>query len=253
MRLRSVAAAARAIALYTARALRRTARRLYQLYIRPVELFEEVKLAPDALPPALLLAAGLALQTLSGEQLVRGVYEVSGGAPEELLARFYSTLAAFVSLRAAALFVFWFIAFVICWLVMYLLGSRVEGFTVFSAVGYILSSSLATFAVYCASYALVNLITPHVRLIVVRGAYPQTLAWAAYEYRLDVTSSAIGVRLPLVLDAASYFGTAWSVLLTGLAFRKVGDLSWKRTAAGSAAFLAATWFIASFFRAAGML
>lgn len=231
----------------------RAARRASLLYLKPFDLFEEVKLMPDASGPALLIVVNFALQTLISVQLVRGVYVTSSRSSESLLEKFYANLPAYVSIRAATLFVFWFILFIVFWFIMYMLGSRVEGFVVFSASGYILSAQLITFAVYVVAYTVAYAALPTIELVSIRGTYPQLLAWTAYMYRLDKASSGLGISLNYTLDAASYFGSLWNVLLTALMFKIVGGLSWKRTIAGSSIAVVVSWLLASIFRAAGML
>lgn len=223
------------------------------MYLKPLELFYEVRLMPDASGPALLLVITFVLQTAIAAQLTRGVYLVSGGLRESLLDRFYTNLAALVSIRAATLFVFWFILFIIYWFIIYIMGSRIEGFTVFSATGYVLSSQLLTFATYVTIYTLASKRTPTVDLVNPPGVYPQMLAWTAYMFRLEEASKGLAIQLTYLLDAVSYFGTVWNVVLTVLLFRILGGLSWKRVVIGSAVALLASWILASIFRAAGML
>ncbi|MEM4501723.1 MAG: hypothetical protein QW512_06300 [Thermofilaceae archaeon] len=248
-RLKALGRLARAFAKALARAGRRTA----QMYLEPFKLVEEVKFSPDASGPAILLSITFAIQTLIAAQLVTGVTIVTNGTRESLLDMFYSNIAGYVSMRAATLFVFWFILFVIYWFIMYLFGSRIEGFTVFSATGYILSSQLLAFSVYFASYVIASRIVPAVELVSQPGAYPRLLALTAYLYRLDLTSSHIGIPLRYLLDAMSYFGTIWNMVLTLLTFKIIGDLSWKKSIAGTAAAMTVSWLLASLFRAAGML
>lgn len=241
------------LARFSAQTSGRAGRRAYQLYLKPFELFEEVRLTPDASGPALLIVVNFILQTLISLQLVRGVHVTSSNASEALLERFYANLPAYVSIRAATLFVFWFILFIIFWFIMYMLGSRVEGFIVFSASGYILSAQMITFATYVVVYTIAYAAVPTINLVSIRGAYPQLLAWTAYMYRLDEASSSLGVSLNYILDVASYFGTVWNILLTALMFKIVGGISWKRAIAGSSIAVVVSWLLASIFRAAGML
>lgn len=235
------------------KALLRAGRRTVQMYFEPFELIEEIKLSPDASGPAILLTIAFMIQTLVAAQLVAGVTIVTNGSRESLLDMFYSNLAGYVSMRAATLFVFWFILFVIYWFIMYVLGSRTEGFTVFSAIGYILSSQLLTFSVYLAIYVFATQAIPAIDLVRQRGAYPRLLALTAYLYRLDLASTYINIPLRYVLDAVNYFGTLWSVILTFVTFRMIGDLNWEKSIAGTAAAMGASWILASLFRAVGML
>lgn len=236
-----------------AKALLRAGRRAFQMYLKPFELFEEVKLSPDASGPAILLAITFAMQTIIAAQLVTGVTIVTDGSRESLLEMFYSNITGYVSMRAATLFVFWFILFIVFWFVLYVLGSRVEGFTVFSAVGYILSSQLLVFSVYLVIYILASQAAPVIDLVNRPGEYPQLLALTAFLYRLEAASMHTGVPLQHILSALSYFGTVWNIILTLLAFRIIGGLSWRKSILGAAAAIAISWILASVFRAAGML
>lgn len=235
-------------------AAKRAGHRLYQVYIRPVRLMEEVRESPDASAPAILIAVGFTLQTLIIYALLSGVkLSLHGARPIDLLSGFYANLPTYVVLRGVSLFAVWFILFVIYWFVMYVLGSRVEGFTVFSAVGYTLSCQLLMFAATLAMYAAAASMTPSITLVSVRGAYPQLFSLAAHRYRLDVESSALGIPVQGLIDGFEYFGSAWSTLLTLLAFRVVGELPWKKAIGGGIVVVAAAWFIAEVFRVAGLL
>ena len=244
------AAGARVLLRGLGRAFAKAGRRLYQMYLRPVDMFEEIKVSPDASGAALLLAAALAIQTAVAAAALLGVVIAgSAGVSASLLEGFLSNLMAYVSIRGATLFVLWFILFIVFWFVMYALGSRVEGFTVFSATGYVLSSQFATFLATLAIYAVAAQNIPSLVLVSVSGAYPQYVMLAAHLLRLESLHPAV----PLLLDAIGYFGTAWNIVLTALMFKIVGDLSWKRASAGTAAAVGVSWVLASIFRLAGML
>ena len=243
------AAVARALLRGLGRASARAGRRLYQMYLKPVDMFEEIKAAPDASGAALLLTAAFAAQTAVAAAALSGVAVSSAKGTASLLESFLSNLAAYVSIRGAALFVFWFILFIVFWFVMYLFGSRVEGFTVFSATGYILSSQLATFLATLAVYVAAARSVPSVVLVSEIGVYPQYAMLAAHLFRLE----SLHPLTPLLLDAIRYFGTAWNIVLTALMFKVVGDLSWGRAGAGTAIATVASWLLASIFRVAGML
>jgi len=229
----------------------RAGKRLYQMYLRPLDMFEEIRAAPDASGAALLLVAAFIAQTLTAAAVFSGVAIRSTKGETSLFASFISNIAAYVSIRGAALFVFWFILFIVFWFIMYALGSRVEGFVVFSATGYILSSQLATFLATFLIYVAAASHLPSLVLVSVPGVYPQYVALTAHLYRIDSLSS--GVPVQLLLDALGYFGTVWNIVLTALMFKVVGDLGWKRTIIGSAAATTVSWFLASIFRLAGML
>ncbi|RLE98786.1 MAG: hypothetical protein DRJ96_00175 [Thermoprotei archaeon] len=235
-------------------AVKRAGHRLYQIYIRPVRLMEEVRENPDASAPAILITVGFTLQTLIVCALLSGVkLSLQNAPPVDLLSGFYSNLPTYVLLRGISLFAVWFILFIIYWFVMYILGSRVEGFTVFSAVGYTLSCQLLTFAAVLALYIAAASMTPSITLVGVRGVYPQLFSLAAHRYRLDVESTMIGVPVQGLIDGFEYFGSIWSTLLTLLTFRIVGELPWKKAIGGGLAAAAAAWFIAGVFRIAGLI
>jgi len=235
-------------------ALRRAGRRLYQVYLRPVRLMEEVRENPDASAPAILIAIGFTLQTLIVCALLFGVkLSIQSAPPVDLLSGFYSNLPTYIVLRGVSLFAVWFILFIIYWFIMYILGSRVEGFTVFSAVGYTLSCQILTFAAVLAIYSVAASMTPSITLVGVRGVYPQLFSLAAHRYRLDVESSAIGVPVQGLIEGFEYFGSIWSTLLTLLTFKVVGELPWKKAVGGGLAAAAAAWLIAGIFRIAGLI
>jgi len=219
------------------------------MYLRPMDMFEEVKAEPDASGAALLLIAAFAAQTAVAAAVFSGIFVSSAGSSISLLEGFFSNLTVYVSVRGAALFVFWFILFIVFWFVMYLFGSRVEGFTVFSATGYILSSQLATFLATFAVYIAASRSIPALVLVGVAGTYPQYVMLAAHFFRLESLHPAV----PVLLDAIGYFGTAWNVMLTALMFKVIGDLNWKRASAGTAIAVGASWLLARVFRMAGML
>lgn len=248
-----VLAALRGFAHAFAKALVRAGQRTFQIYLEPFELFKEVKFLPDASGPAILLTITFAIQTITAAQLVAGIAVVTDGSRELLLDRFYSNIAGYVSIRAVTLFVFWFILYIVFWFIMYILGSKVEGFTVFSATGYILSSQLLVFSVYLISYIVASQAAPMIDLVSRPGAYPQLLALTALLFRLDAASVNTGIPLQYILNSINYFGTVWNILLTLLAFRVVGSLSWRKSILGVVAATAISWTIASIFRAAGML
>jgi len=229
----------------------RAGKRLYQMYLKPLDMFEEIRAAPDASGAALLLVAAFTAQTLTAAAVFSGVAIRSAKGEISLFANFISNIAAYVSIRGATLFVFWFILFIIFWFIMYALGSRVEGFVVFSATGYILSSQLATFLAILLIYVAAANRLPRIVLVSEPGVYPQYVALTAHLYRIDSLSPAVPVQL--LLDALGYFGTVWNIVLTALMFKVVGNLSWKRTITGSAAATAVSWLLASIFRLAGML
>jgi len=227
----------------------RAVRRVYQVYFAPMNLFEEVRVVPEALPAAFLLFAALAIQTLVQVQF----YQLFGLLPEAEAYKLYQNLPFAILLRAMTVFVLWFMLFIISWFVIYVLGSRVEGYVVFSSVGYILSSSLLPFAIYALVYALVAATTPELHLAAQPGVYPRFAPLVAYMYRIEYASSRVPLNLSLVLDASRNLGTIWQCVLTLLAFKIVGDLSWKRAAVGASIAVVAAWIVASLFSAAGLL
>ncbi|HDD33591.1 MAG TPA: hypothetical protein ENG30_00410 [Thermofilaceae archaeon] len=236
-------------------ALRRATHRVYQLYLKPVELLNEVREAPDAAPPIILVSATFAIHTLVACSLLKGVYmrDPSSGETVELLYNLYANFPTFVLLRAASLVSIWFMLFIAYWFMMYLLGSRVEGFTVFSATGYMLSCQILTFTVILAVYSLAAFWTPPVILVAIRGAYPHLSSLAAFRYRLELISSQLNIPVEVLIEGFEYFGSAWSFLFTILMFRIVGDLTWKKALGGGAAASGAAWLIASIFRVAGLM
>lgn len=236
-----------------ARASLRANRRIYQLYLKPLDMLEEIKKSPDASSPSLLLALTFAIQTLTAAALLKGVSIETGNEEIYLINGFYSNILTYIAIRIASLFVFWFILFIIFWLVMYVLGSRIEGFTVFSAAGYILSSQLIVFSTFLVVYLYTAQALQNVKLVSITGAYPRFTAWIGHLYRLDAGAEKAGLPLSIILDLFEYFGTVWSATLTLLMFRVVGDLSWKRACVGAAVAISASWILASIFKAAGML
>lgn len=245
------AAIARALSRALGAALKRAGRRLYQMYLKPVEMFEEIKVAPDASGAALLLAVAFAIQTAAAAAAVAGITISSPQGSTNLLESFTATLAAYVAIRGASLFVFWFILFIIFWFIMYALGSRIEGFTVFSATGYMLSSQLVTFLVTLLTYVAAASGCPSVVVATGRGVYPQYAMLATLLYRLSMLPFAAPAQL--LFEAVRYFGTIWNAVLVALMFKVLGDLNWKRAGLGAAAAIAVSWLLASLFRAAGML
>ncbi|MCS7104925.1 MAG: hypothetical protein NZ954_05095 [Thermofilaceae archaeon] len=216
-------------------------------------MLEEIKHSPDASSPSLLLALTFTIQTLTAAALLMGVSIETGNEEVHLINGFYSNILTYIAIRIASLFVFWFILFIIFWFVMYILGSRIEGFTVFSAAGYILSSQLIVFSVFLAIYLYAAQTLQGVKLMSITGTYPRFTAWIAHLYRLDAGSEKAGLPLSIILDLFEYFGTVWNAILTLLMFRVVGDLSWKRACAGAAVAIMISWILASVFKAAGML
>ncbi len=232
----------------------RAAQRLYQIYFEPIELFEEVKRDPDASSSGMLIILSFFIQTLIAAALLAGVYIRSpSGVTTNLVSGFYSNLLPYVSIRVAALIATWFIFFAVFWLIMYLLGARIEGFVVFSATGYTLSSRFITFLVTLFIYMVAIRISPQLTLVSIQGFYPKFHSLAAHLFRVQYAGHAVGLPTQLLIDAIDYFGGLWSLLLTILMFKVVGELNWKRSILGGAVGALATWFIALIFRAAGML
>ncbi|MEM2218170.1 MAG: hypothetical protein QW731_07350, partial [Thermofilaceae archaeon] len=144
----------------------RAARRLYQMYLKPIELFEEVKKDPDASSSGALILTSLFIQILIAVILLARVYTRSpSGITINLMSSFYSNLLPYVSIRIAALIATWFIFFAVFWFIMYLLGARIEGFIVFSATGYALSSRFLTFLITLATYIVAIYSSPQLILI----------------------------------------------------------------------------------------
>ncbi|RLF01008.1 MAG: hypothetical protein DRJ57_00005, partial [Thermoprotei archaeon] len=99
-------------------AAKRAGHRLYQIYMRPVRLMEEVRENPDASAPAILIAVGFTLQTLIVCALLSGVkLSLQSAPPVDLLTGFYSNLPTYVLLRGISLFAVWFILFIIYWFI----------------------------------------------------------------------------------------------------------------------------------------
>ena len=235
-------------------ACKRAARRAYQMYFKPLDMFEEIRVAPDALGPGILLVIAFSVQTAIVAALLAKILLITPeGKVVDLLANFYNNVLAYVAIRGATLFSTWFIFFIIFWFIMYLLGSRIEGFTVFSATGYVLSSQLFTFSAVFVAYAWTASITPTITLRTVEGVYPKYQTLTAYLYRFDIAGEILGVPLERLVDGIEYFGSVWNALLTILMFKIVGDLDWKKAVAGGTAGAVAAWVLASIFRAAGML
>lgn len=234
----------------------RAAQRLYQIYFKPIELFEEVRRDPDASSSGMLIVISFLIQTLIALVLLAEVYIRSPlGVTTDLISGFYSNLLPYVSIRVAALIATWFIFFAVFWLIMYLLGARIEGFIVFSATGYTLSSRFITFLITLFIYIVAVRASPQLTLVSIQGFYPKFHSLAAHLFRVQYAGHALGLptQPQLLVDAVDYFGGLWSLLLTILMFKVVGELSWKKSILGGAAGALATWFIALIFRAAGML
>lgn len=223
------------------------------MYTRPVDMLEEVKAMPDATGAIVLLAATFVFQTLTAIVTLHNVWVRYEGVEVYPLQALLPDLAIYMFLRCAAFFIFWFILFMIFWFILYMLGTRAEGFPVFSAAGYVLSSQLAPFMVIALVQCVSSLLAGEIVVASEKGLYLRLMWTAAHTYRLDAASRRLGLPLKPIIEAAEYFGTVWNVVLVVLMFRISGDLNWRRTAIGAAIAIATSWLIATIFRATGVL
>jgi len=252
-RVKEAAPLFRALGKGLVNTLRRAFTRLFQLYFSPLKLFQEIKAAPDASAPAALIILALTLQTLVAVALLAGVTIDTPEGEKDALAPLRSNILVYIVIRIASILSLWFILFIVFWFLLYVLGSRLEGFTVFSATGYVLSSQIVMFLGVYLIYVFAGSLAPSVRLVSPRDFYPHLLSLAALEYRLTLAGANLGLPLKGLIEGLEYFGTAWEIALLLIVFKNIGELKLWKALLGVFTGILTTWLIAGIFQAAGLL
>ncbi len=235
------------------RGLARAFARYPGLFTSPLRTFADIAESPDALGPLTLLMLSLALQLSLPLLLMEGMYLSRDGRTVPLASPSNVNMPSILIFRVASLFSLWFLSFLAYWFIMYLAGTEVEGFKVFSATGYLLSTQLAFFLLDAAVYHLASALSPRAVVVYREGVFPERFLGAILLSRFEAASGAVGVPLALVVEFSNTFPLAWALVLSVTMVRALTGFTWRRSAACGAAGYAALVALSTVFRSVGVL